>query len=161
MMVRINGLPDKKIKDICCNIFNNNSFFAHGENVFVSMLGDSDESIRKKAVNIIQILRENGEQVLEEDLKEVNNDVEVSDEMIESSSNIIQYPPMDKSVRVFKKPIISFKASSYHEMTPSSQWRTQPPVLKEYNNTFIRSLEQIPLRLDFECHSQNIANQVN
>ena len=66
---------------------------------------------------------------------------------------------MEKSVKVFKKPIINFKASSY-EMTPSSQWRTQPPVLKEYNNTLIRSLEQILLRLDFECHSQNIERHV-
>ena len=45
-------------------------------------------------------------------------------------------------------------------MTPSSQWRTQPSVLKEYNNSFIRSLEQIPLRLDFECHIQNIERHV-
>ena len=80
--------------------------------------------------------------------------------MIESFLNMSQYPPMDKSVRVFKKSIINFKASSYHEMTPSSQWRTQPPVLKEYDNSFIRSLEQIPLRLDFECHNQNIERHV-
>ena len=45
-------------------------------------------------------------------------------------------------------------------MTPSLQWRTQLPVLKEYDNSFIRSLEQIPLRLDFECHSQNIERHV-
>ena len=45
-------------------------------------------------------------------------------------------------------------------MTPSSQWRTQPPVLKEHNNSFIRSLEKTPLKLDFECHSQNIERHV-
>ena len=66
-------------------------------------------------------LRENGKQVSEGELKEeVNYDVDVSDEMIESSSNMSQCPPMNKSVRVFKKPIINFKASSYHEVTPSS-----------------------------------------
>ena len=104
------------------------------------MLDDSDESVRRKAVNIIMKLRENGEQVSEGELKEVNNDVDVSDKMIENSSNMSQYPRMDKSVRVFKKPIINFKALSYHEMTPPLQYTTQPPVLKEYNNTFIRSL---------------------
>ena len=135
-------------------------FFAHGENILVLMLGDSDEFVRRKAVNIIMKLRENGEQVSAgESTEEVNYNVDVSDEITESFSNTSQYPLMDKSVRVFKKPIINFKALSYHEMTPSSQWRTQPPVLKEYNNTFIRSLE-IPLRLDFECHSQNIERHV-
>ena len=135
-------------------------FFAHGENILVLMLSNSDEFVRRKAVNIIMKLRENGEQVSEGELTEdVNNNVDVSDEMIESFLNMSQYPPMDKSVRVFKKPIINFKASSYHEMTPS-EWRTQPPVLKEYNNSFIRSLEQIPLKLDFKCHSQNIERHV-
>ena len=124
------------------------------------MLGNSDESVRRKAVNIITKLRENGKQVSEGELtEEFNNNVDVSDEMIESSFNMFKYLPMDKSVKVVKKPIANFKASSYHEMTPS-QWRTQPPILKQYNNIFIRSLEQIPLRLDFECHSQNIERHV-
>ena len=38
-------ISDKKIKDICYNVLNNNSFFAHGENILVSMLSDSDESV--------------------------------------------------------------------------------------------------------------------
>ena len=106
-------------------------------------------------------LRENGEQVSEaESTEEVNNNVDVSDEMIESFLNMSQYPPTDKSIRVFKKPIINFKASTYYEMTSSSQWRIQPSVLKKYNYSFIRSPEQIPLRLDFECHSQNIVRHV-
>ena len=45
-------------------------------------------------------------------------------------------------------------------MTPSLQWRTQPPVLKEYNNTFIISIKQMPLGFDFECHSRNIKRHV-
>ena len=89
-----------------------------------------------------------------------NNTVDVSSEMIERSSNMSQYPPMYKSERVIKKPIINFKASSYHEMTPSLQWKTQPPVLKEHNNTYIRSRKQMLLRLEFECHSQNIKRPV-
>ena len=48
MIVRINCQSDKKkIKDICYNVLNDNSFFAHGENILVSMLGDSDEFVRK------------------------------------------------------------------------------------------------------------------
>ena len=40
-------------------------FFAHGENILVSMLSDSDEFLRRKAVNIIMKLKENGEQISE------------------------------------------------------------------------------------------------
>ena len=46
MIVRINCLPDKKIRDICYNVLNNKSFFAHGENILVAMLGDSDEFVK-------------------------------------------------------------------------------------------------------------------
>ena len=85
------------------------------------MLDNSAESVRRKALNIIMKLRENGEQVSDGELKEVNDDVDVSNEMIKSFSNMSQYPPMDKTVRVFKKLIINFKASSYLEIPPSSQ----------------------------------------
>ena len=83
------------------NVLKNNSFFAYGENILVSMLGDSDEFVRRKAVNIIMKLRENGEQVSEgESTEEVNNNVDVSDGMTESFSNMSQYPPMD-TVKIF------------------------------------------------------------
>ena len=80
--------------------------------------------------------------------------------MAETSFDINQYPPIDKLVRLFKKPLINFKAPSYYQMTPLSQWKTPPPVLKHFNNDFIKSLEKIPLKLEFECHSQNIEKHV-
>ena len=109
MIVRINCLSVKKNQRYLLQCSEQQQFFAHGENIHVSMLGDSDEFARRKAVNIIMKLRENCEQVSEgESTEEVNNNVDVSDEMIESFSNMSQYPPMDKSERVFKKPIINF-----------------------------------------------------
>ena len=92
-------------------------------------------------------------------LKKVVDDADTNDEMAETSFDINQYPPNDKLVRLFKKPRINFKASSY-QMTPLSQWKTPSPVLKHFNNDFIKSLEQIPLKLKFECHSQNIESHV-
>ena len=161
MIVRINNFPDQRIREICYNVLNNNSFFAHGENILVAMLGDMDETVRRKAVKIILKLRENGEQVSEEmEEDEVIDHDGASDETAEISFDVNQYPPIDKSVRVFRKPLINFKASSYYQMTPSLQWRTLPPVLHHYSDDFIRSLEQIPLKLEFECHSQNVERHV-
>ena len=80
--------------------------------------------------------------------------------MAETSFDINQYPPIDKLVRLFKKPRINFKALSYYQMTPLSQWKTPSPVLKHFNNDFMKFVEQIPLKLKFECHSQNIERHV-
>ena len=95
------------------------------------MLGDIDETVRRKAVKIILKLRKNCEQVSGEAIeKKVVDHAGTSDEMAEISFDINQYPPIDKLVRLFKKPLINFKAPSYYQMTPLSQWKTLPPVLK-------------------------------
>ena len=62
-IIKINNFPDLRIRQICYNVLNNNSFFAHGENILVAMLGDIDETVRRKPIKIILKLRENGEQV--------------------------------------------------------------------------------------------------
>ena len=63
IIIRINNFPDLRIRQICYNVLNNNSFFAHGENILVAMLGDIDETVRRKAMKILLKRRENGEQV--------------------------------------------------------------------------------------------------
>ena len=80
--------------------------------------------------------------------------------MIQILFDINQYPLIAKSVRLFKKPLINFKAPLYHQMTSLSRWKTPSPVLKHFNNHFIKSLEQIPLKLQFECHNQSIERHV-
>ena len=125
------------------------------------MLGDIDKTVRRKAVKIILKLRENGGQVSGEAIeKKVVEHAGTSDEMAETSFDINQYPPIDKLARLFKKPLINFKAPSYYQMTPLSQWKTSLPVLKHFNIDFIKFLEKIPLKLEFECHSQNIESHV-
>ena len=53
IIIRINNFPDLRIRQICYNVLNNNSFFAHGEYILVAMLGDMDKTVRRKAVKII------------------------------------------------------------------------------------------------------------
>ena len=86
------------------------------------MLGDIDETVRRKAVKIILKLRENGEQVSGEAVeKKLVDHAGTSDEMAETSFVTNQYPPIDKLVTLFKNPLINFKAPSYYQMTPLSQ----------------------------------------
>ena len=125
------------------------------------MLGDIDKIVRRKAMKIILKLQENGELVSGKAIEEkVVDHAGTSDDMVQTSFDINQCPPINKSLRLFKKLLVNFKASSYHLMTSLSQWKTPPPVLKHFNNDFIKSLEQIPLKLELECHNQNIERHV-
>ena len=94
------------------------------------MLGDIDQTVRRKAVKIILKLRENVDQVSGEAIeRKVVDYAGTNDEMAKTSFDINQYPPIDKLVRLFKKPLTNFKAPSYYQMTSLSQWKTPPPVL--------------------------------
>ena len=117
MIARINNFPDQRIREICYKVLNNNSYFAHGESIFVAMLADMDETVRRKAVKIILKLKENDEQVSEEEMEEEEEESDCDDasnEKVEISSDVSKYPPIEVPVRVFRKPLINFKASSYH-----------------------------------------------
>ena len=92
-------------------------------------------------------LQENVEQVSGKAIEEkVFDHSGTSDEIVETSFDVNRHPPLNKSIRLVKKPLINFKAPSYHQMTSLSQWKTSPPVWKHFNNDFIKSLEQILLK---------------
>ena len=59
LMTRIATFPQQTVKDIELKTLLRNSFFAHPENILLSMLGDTDNSVRNMAVNRIQSLRSN------------------------------------------------------------------------------------------------------
>ncbi|KAB7500854.1 hypothetical protein Anas_10986 [Armadillidium nasatum] len=71
-----------------------------------------------------------------------------------------KYPPMNKGVRTFLKPKINFNASSYHTMTPISQWETIPPILNAMSEAEIKNLIYNPLKLRHDCHSQNVERHI-
>ena len=54
---RINKFPDSNVKNICYKVIDNNSYFAHGENILIGMLADKDEEVRRKAVNKVLHLK--------------------------------------------------------------------------------------------------------
>jgi hypothetical protein len=43
LIQKINKFPEISIRDICFKTLNNNSYFAHGENILIAMLADEDE----------------------------------------------------------------------------------------------------------------------
>ena len=65
------------------DVIENNGYFAHAENVLLTMLTDEDVAIRKKAIDLILEKRKTS---------------------------------IGKNIRKFIKPVIDFKANSYHQM---------------------------------------------
>ena len=51
MIQRINKFPESNAKNICYKVIDNNSYFAHGENIFIGMLADEDKEVRRNAVS--------------------------------------------------------------------------------------------------------------
>ena len=76
------------------NNFQNNAYFAHGENILLTMLTDDDESVRGRAVDkVLQI-------------RQYEDNIGRTDENLSSSANMTK-------VRKFKIPKIDFNAQSY------------------------------------------------
>ena len=123
MIQRINSFSNIKICKLCYKVLNNNSYFAHGENILVAMLNDKDQLVRRKAIEIMLTLSGNpgsfphenildhaGNEDIVGDTLDIDDDTEsVGDK---SSKNASKYPPMDPTVRLFKKPTINFEASA-------------------------------------------------
>ena len=53
LITRTNKFPQEAVRNISYKVLNNNSYFAHGENILVMKLADNDEKVRRKAANII------------------------------------------------------------------------------------------------------------
>ena len=159
LIQRVNKFPDKNVREICYKILNNNSYFAHGENILIAMLADEEEEVRVRAVNkLLNIKGLNEIFTCEDSFKGGVVESESEDEPAEDDET--KYPPMNKGVRTFLKPKINFNASSYHTMTPISQWEIIPPILNAMSEAEIKNLIYNPLELRHDCHSQNVERHI-
>ncbi|KAL7636733.1 UNVERIFIED_CONTAM: hypothetical protein RMT77_012487 [Armadillidium vulgare] len=150
---------DRNARNICYKVIDNNSYFAHGENILIGMLADEDEEVRRKAVNKVLHLKGLIEDYHGEKDDFVGGTVE-SDDDNEANVSENDYPSMNKDVRVFLKQKINFKAVCYYKMTSISQWHTIPPVLRLIEEDKILEFIEKPLKLRHECHSQNVERHV-
>ena len=57
MVQRVLLYPNKKVTQIALKILKRNAFFAHQENILLSMLADDDKMVRHLAVSSILSMR--------------------------------------------------------------------------------------------------------
>lgn len=156
LLRRIVQFPNDKIKKIALRVIQRNAFFAHPENILLGMLADEDESVRRVAVNRIQVMRGNlasfvieGQEEFEEGSIEQSED----DEQATGVSN--------NAVRRFLVPKLNIKAKSYHKLvnlnSPDIQ---QPPAIRNLGDTEIENIREVPLNLNHPCHNQAVERHV-
>ncbi len=158
MIKHVRNFHDKKIKNICFKVLNNNSYFAHGENILIGMFGDSDQVARNMAVDNNKILSiQTGEEPEDPSSNEADEEIDELELSEESESESSDGTLLDtESVRKFVKPKRNFQCTSYTSMTKLVSWETQPPLLSKLSNDEIEAFRITKFKTLHTCHSQNI-----
>jgi hypothetical protein len=129
-MVELINTQPEDVKNTALKVVQNNSYFAHPENILASMLEDADEAIRKEAVDRIISIRK----------KRLAN-------------------PRSKyarGIRFFKLPSMQWTASNYTKMI---NWKknnvTEPAVTRELSDEILNSAIAEPLNFPkYPSHTQ-------
>ena len=133
-----------------------NAFFAHSDQLLLAMCADNDETIRQKAVTLIQKVRineiaqevdsgseESDHEFVDEDLILFTDDESDEDEN-ENINNI----PLDRSIREVHVPKLKFQAHSYHNMI---NWRkelqSEPPFIARLSDNELIKILESPLQV--------------
>ena len=130
------------------NVIQNNGFYLHPENMLLAMVHDQDGPVRRKAIKIIESLREHEEEELDEE--------DLLDALVAN----------DLGIRRFDIPTnINFEAKSYTQLINFKDFELfqmcSPPILKEYSiddikaRNFTQDFKKVP------AHSQHVERFVS
>lgn len=130
----------KKHRDVVDPVISSNAYFAHQENVLLSMLADERQEVRKMAV----------QRILSKRLQ----------------AAAAKCGGADTDPRIFRVPIVNFQATQYTEMVdwPKDEL-FEPPILSGTADEAIQSCVEdcskvMTLVGDFPCHTQAVERTV-
>ena len=123
------SFSNQNVKDISIKVLQHNAFFAHPENVIVSMLGDEDVHVRRAAVQTMHSLRsQTGKETL--------------------------LSAISPSIHRFCLPQLDLKAKTYHQLVKLDVAETsEPPLIRSLTNQQLDNIIDEPLQLDHPCHN--------
>lgn len=101
MIVRTQIIKNKGEKEVVQKSISTNGYFAHHENIILSMIFDSDENVRNQAVNIIRSVKEpkDGE-VRKFKLPVINFKAKHFFEMVDLARTTVTVPPLLSNIKV-------------------------------------------------------------
>ena len=149
----------------------NNAYFAHSENLLLTMLTDNDEVIRHKAVDLIKNIRTRSipisDDVNDEDHYEVDYSYEqdLDDELDMSLDtefeNDVTENILRQSVRPFRIPKLNFSATSYVDMINWNNVIYEPPLTLHLTDADLNACIKHPLEvLPYPGHTQAVERAV-
>ena len=129
---RIQVFPDSQVKDIATKVVERNAYFAHPENIMLTMLADENEEIRNAAVKKIVFLRNKASEGAQ-------------------STNICH----------FKVPKINPTSKSYHELANLDESDVEePPLVRHFSLSDMEDLKSMPLQISHPCHNQVVERHI-
>lgn len=129
----------KKHRDVFDPVISNNAYFAHQENVLLSMLADERQEVRKMTV----------QRILSKSLQ----------------AAAAEFGGGDTDPRIFRVPILNFQATQNTEMVDWPKDELFPPILSGTADEAIQSCVEdcskvMTLVGDFPCHTQAVERTV-
>ena len=148
-------MPDKAVWKTALKVVQQNAFFAHQENVLITMLGDNDEEIQMQGVNKVLSIRGNLPSMVSFD----NHDL-VDSHSEEYSLEGAKYYDTTSTVRLFELPTLDLTVNSYYKMVNLTSCHQQPPVIEHLTDLDIEQSWIRPLQLNHQCHNQCVERHV-
>ena len=121
MVQRVLLFPNKRVTQIALKVLKRNAFFAHQENILLSMLADDDKMVRHLAVSKILSMRVKSNFSIETEFEASKDQADVTMED-KSAGEENKSGEMSGSVRKFKMPIINENAKDYYKLVNLS-WK--------------------------------------
>jgi len=154
---------NKQEKIIAKKAVQRNAFFAHPDQVLLSMCADDDEAVRQKVVKMIQELRQQKREDAEKSRGEIKEQNDDNDDEIDSVDQELLIPTDDensssddeksssdeeklgRNIRRLVIPRLNWQARNYHTMLDWKYLVTEPPFIAKLSSAEIQSIVQYPL----------------
>ena len=129
MVRRVLLFPNKKVTQISLKVLKQNAFFAHQENILLSMLTDDDKMVRHLAVSKILSMRVKSNFSIETEFEASKDQADVTMED-KSSGEEDKSGQVCGSVRKFKMPTINENVKVYYKLVNLNlEENYEPPAI--------------------------------
>ena len=156
---RISKFPDRPVRDNALESLERNSFFAHPENILISMLSDTDYQVRCLAVNKILTIR--GEQQGSALTPADCADDFASGLLCDNEGDPEGSEVSGENIRRFRRPKLNLNAKVYYKLVDmNSSTICEPPAIRHKSCLELNEIRHKPLTLMHPCHNQAVERHV-
>ena len=160
MVQRVLLFPNKKVTQIALKVLKRNAFFAHQENILLSMLADDDKMVRHLAVSKILSMHVKSNFSIDTEFEASKDQADVAVED-KSAGEENKSGEVSGSVRKFKMPTINENAKVYYKLVNLNLEESyEPPAIRNLSNMEIERIAMQKLVLSQPCHNQAVERHI-